>query len=171
MTRRFSLLCAAAAALVLAGCAGYRLGPSGGQKAGARSVEIEPFLNKTIEPRLGDYLMSSLRRNLQKDGTYRVETQHEGDVILTGVINTYQRVEISVQPVDAITPLDYEISMIAQITARERSTGKVLFDRPVRGRTSIRAGEDLTSSERQAFPLMADDLAKKAMALLVDGAW
>jgi hypothetical protein len=81
------------------------------------------------------------------------------------------RTELSAQPADAITPQDYEISVIAQFTARERSTGKVIFDKPVRGRTSIRAGDDLASSERQAMPLLADDLAKKAAALLVDGAW
>jgi hypothetical protein len=108
---------------------------------------------------------------LQQDGTYRLETHDDGDIIISGVITDYQRKELSFQPQDVITVLDYEITMTAQITARERATGKIIFDRPVKGRTSIRVGTDLTSSERQAAPLLADDLAKKTTALLVDGTW
>ncbi len=160
-----------AAALALAGCAGYHLGPTNGETAGARSVEIRPFVNKTLEPRLSEYAMISLRQNILQDGTYRVNTHDEGDLIMTGVILSYQRRELSLQPTDVLTVLDYEITMTAQITVRERSTGKLIYDRPVKGRTSLRAGTDLTSAERAAIPLLTDDLAKKATALLVDGTW
>jgi hypothetical protein len=166
-----SLFCACVLALAVSGCAGYRLGPTNGQAAGARSVQIDPFVNKTSEPRLGDYVINSLRKHLQQDGTYRLETHDDGDIIVSGVITDYQRRELSFQPADVITALDYEITITAQITARERATGKIIFDRPVKGRTAIRAGTDLTSSERQAAPLLADDLAKKTTALLVDGTW
>jgi len=33
-------------------------------------VQVEPFVNKTLEPRLNDYVMGSLRQRLQRDGTY-----------------------------------------------------------------------------------------------------
>lgn len=158
-------------ALTLAGCAGYHLGPTNGVSAGARSVQIAPPLNKTLEPRLGDYLMISLRKNLQQDGTYRLDTHDEGDVLLSATILTYNRSAVSFQPTDVLTVQDYEITVSAQVTARERSTGKVLFDRPVIGRTTLRVSNDLTSAERQAIPLITDDLAKKATALLVDGSW
>ncbi|MDB6123134.1 MAG: hypothetical protein JWQ71_2127 [Pedosphaera sp.] len=157
--------------LALTGCAGYRLGPTNGETAGAHSVQINPFVNRTLEPRLSDYLISSLRKNLQQDGTYRLNTHDEGDILLSGVITSYNRSELSFQPNDIITVQDYEIRMTAQVIARERSTGKIIFDRPVTGRTTLRAGNDLTSAERQAIPLMTDDLAKKATALLADGTW
>jgi hypothetical protein len=41
----------------------------------------------------------------------------------------------------------------------------------VSGRTTLRAGPDLTSSERQAIPLAAADLARHVTSLLVDGEW
>jgi hypothetical protein len=41
----------------------------------------------------------------------------------------------------------------------------------VQGRTYIRAGNDLASTEREAIPNLADDLARNAVSLLVDGAW
>jgi hypothetical protein len=163
---------ALALALLLAGgCAGYKLGPAGGEVSGARTIQIAPFVNKTLEPRLSDYVMNSLRKNLMQDGTYRIDTHDEGDVILTGVITGYDRREISVQRADVLTVQDYEITLTAQITAKERSSGKILFQHPVTGRTAVRAGTDLTSAERQAIPLLTDDLAKKATSLLVDGTW
>ena len=169
--RCLRLLCVGALATVLAGCAGYRLGPTNGVSAGARSVRITPFTNKTLMPQLSENVMNSLRKNLQRDGTYHVETHEDGDIILSGVITDYQRTELSLQPADVLTVLDYQITMTAQVTARERATGKIILNRAVIGRTSIRAGNDLTSAERQAMPLLTDDLAKKTTALLVDGTW
>jgi hypothetical protein len=162
-------LCAAMFALT--GCAGYRLGPAGGQTAGARSIQIKPFQNKTLEPRLGDYVMMSLRKNLMQDGTYKLDTHDSGDVILSGVITAYDRSAISVQPTDVLTVLDYEISMSAQITLRDRGTGKILLEHKVTAHLPLRAGNDLTSAERQAIPLLTDDLARRATSLLVDGTW
>ena len=115
--------------------------------------------------------MSSLRKTLQQDATYRLNTRGEGDIILSGTLLSYTRSEISFVPTDVITLQNYQITLTAQITARERSTGRVILDKPVRGVASLQAGPDLTSAERQVIPLLADDLARKATALLVDGSW
>ena len=134
-------------------------------------MQVNPFQNKTIQPRLNDYLSTSLRKNLQQDGTYRINSHNDGDIILSGVIISYVRNALSFQASDVITAQDYEIKMTAQITAQERSTGKIIFNQPVTGRTTLRVNNDLTSAERQAIPILTDDLAKKATALLVDGTW
>jgi hypothetical protein len=157
-------------AVMLSGCA-YRLGPTNGETAGDRSVQVTPFYNKTLEPHLTDYVMNSMRKRLQEDGTYKVGTHGDADIVLSGTIVSYERAPLSFQPTDVITAVDYEMTMTAQVTARERSTGKVIFDKAVKGRTSVRVGADLTSSERAALPLLTDDVAKKAVALLVDGNW
>jgi len=164
-------LCGCVAVLLLAGCAGYQLGPTNGLSAGARSIQIAPLVNKTSEPRVSDYVMDSLRKTLQQDGTYRLATHQDGDIIVSGVIQAYRRSELSYVPTDVITTLDYDIYLTMQLTARERTTGRVLVDRPVTGHTSLRAGNDLPSAERQAIPVLAEDLARKATAMLVDGTW
>ena len=166
---RLPLICFAAVAL--GGCAGYKLGPSNGVAAGGTSIQIELLANQTMEPRLGDAVTSALRKQLQKDGTYRLATRAAGDIVVTGVITNYFRQELSFQPNDVLTVRDYQVRLTAQVTARERSTGKVLLDRPVTGSTLIRVGSDLTGTERQALPLLAEDLARNVVALLVDGNW
>ena len=68
-------------------------------------------------------------------------------------------------------PRDYALGMTAKLTVRDRGTGKILFDREVSGRTTIRSGSDLASAERQAVPMLAEDLARNATSLIVDGNW
>jgi hypothetical protein len=157
--------------LALSGCAGYRLGPSNGLKAGEKSVQLNPFSNRTLEPRLGDAVMTALRNDLQQDGTYRLSTHGPADVVVTGVITRYTRHELSFVPNDVLTVQDYLVSMTAQVTAREPGTGKVLFDRSLTGSTMVRVGSDITGAERQAIPLLAQDLARKVVGLLADGSW
>jgi len=164
-----ALVCLLAA--LLAGCAGYQLGPTGSQIAGARSIQINPFINQTIEPRLVGALTHALRKQIQQDGTFRLNTRNEGDIIVTGAILRYDRESISVRATDALTPRDYRITIVAHITARERATGKVLLDRELAGHTDVRAGADLFSAERQGIPLAAEFLASSATSLLADGPW
>jgi len=157
---------------LLAGCAGYRLGPSNGMAAGDKSVEIRPFSNRTLEPRLTDALTMELRRELQRDATFRLASNDEADIVVTGVITRYNRREMSLSSTDTLTVRDYRVSLTAQVTARERRTGKVLLQgQPVTGFALIRVGSDLTSSERQVLPELAADLAKHITALLSDGTW
>lgn len=158
-------------ALALTGCAGYKLGPSNGAVAGGKSVQVMPFSNQTMEPRLGEAATAQLRKELQRDGTYQLASHDDGDVIVSGVIISYIRIPLSFQPSDALTVTDYSVKMGVQVTARERSSGKVLFSQRVTGTTLVIVGSNLASAERQAQPLLAADFAKNAAALLVDGTW
>jgi len=157
--------------LLFTGCAGYQLGPTQGREAGSQSVQINPFENTTLEPRLSEAVTSSVRKQVQQDGTYRLNTKDEGDIVVTGRILEFHRAGLSFLPDDTRTVRDYRLSITAQVTAKERSTGRILLDRPVTGHSTIRVGNDLTSAERQAVPLVAEDLARNLTSLLVDGVW
>jgi hypothetical protein len=159
------------AAAALCGCAGYRLGPTNGMTAGAKSIEVKSFVNRTMEPRLIEPLNQALRRNLQQDGTYRLCTSDGADVVVTGVITTYNRDALSFLPNDVVAVRDYNLFITAEVKAVDRVSGKVLVNKKVVGRTLIRVGSDLTSAERQAAPLLAEDLARRITMLLVDGTW
>jgi len=160
------------AILATTGCAGYKLGPVNRMAGGSRSVQIAPFANKTLEPRLTDALAIEMRRELQRDGTFRLATHGDGDIVVTGVLTNFNRHEMSFAPTDVLTVRDYRLSLTALVTATDRVAGKTLLNaKPVTGYTLIRVGSDLTSSERQALPLLAADLAKHVTELLSEGAW
>jgi hypothetical protein len=156
---------------LLGGCAGYRLGPTADQVAGARSVQIQPFFNKTLEPRLSDAITSALRKEIQHDGTFTLASQNDGDIIVSGDITSYQRTQISFLPTDITTAQDYKLNFTAHVIARERITGRVVMDQTLTGTTLIRVGSDLPSAERQSLPLLAADLARQIAATLADGKW
>jgi hypothetical protein len=161
----------AALAALLAGCAGYHLGPTSGDPAGSRSVQVGPFDNETKEPRISEYLISSLRRRFQQDGTFELVTSGTPDILVTGKIIRFERTELSYTTNDVLTPDSYTLTLTANVVARDPLTGKITLNRSVQGQTYIIAGTDLSSSEREAMPNLADDLARHAVTLLVDGPW
>lgn len=155
---------------LVAGCAGYKLGPTNGLVAGDRSVQITPFLNHTFEPRLGDAVTTAVRENIQRDGTYRLATRGDADIVVTGVLSKYTRHELNFEPHDVLTVRDYRVSVVAQYSARDVFTGNTKsWTNTVY--TLVRVGNDLTSAERQAMPVLAEQLAKTVTGSLVDGSW
>jgi hypothetical protein len=168
---RFRCLPLWLAALALTGCAGYRLGPTNEALAGAKSVQIMPFSNMTMEPRLSESVTAEMRREVQRDGTFKLASYDDADIIVTGVIVNYFRVPLAFQPSDALTVTDYSLKLVAQVTARKRGSDKPFFSQRVTGSTLLVVGSNLTSAERQAQPLLAEDLAKNATAALAEPAW
>jgi hypothetical protein len=164
---KFFTVCAAAA--LLAGCAGYHFGPVNGAVAGEKSIEVLPFNNQTLQPRLGDAVTQALRERLQADATYHLATP--GDVVVTGVITHYDRHGLSYLNNDVTTTENYRVGIVAHVIARDRDTGKVLLDKDVNGYTFVHVGMDLADAERQAAPLLAEDLARNIAELLTEDAW
>jgi len=155
----------------MSGCAGYHLGPTNGMAAGEKSVQVNPFINQTLQPRLTDAVTSQMRQELQRDGTYKLSTSGDADIIVSGSLTTYLRTEVTFATTDILTVRDYRLMLTARVIARERSTGNEILNQAVSGYTLIRVGADLPSAERQAMPLLAADLAKNITALLAEGKW
>jgi hypothetical protein len=164
---RFCLI--ALAVSVLTGC-GYTLGTTNGLAAGKKKIQITPFLNHTVEPRLGDAVTTALRRDVQRDGTYHLATRGGADVIVTGTITKYDRHELNFEPHDVLTVKDFRVNIEAKVTARNVTSG-TSTNWTATAYTLVRVGSDLTSSERQALPDLADQLAKTITDSLVNGSW
>lgn len=158
-------------AAVLSGCAGYKLGPTNGVAAGSRTVTFKPFANKTQEPRISEYMSTSLRKVLQQDGTYRLETSGSPDIMVSGEILRFDRSGLSYQQGDVLTPAQYTLTMQCRVIAVNVNTGKTYFNRLVQGSTYIQIGNDEYSDEREAIPILTDKIAHNAVSLLVDGEW
>ena len=160
-----------AASALLMGCAGYRLGPTDGSAPGARSVEIRPFADNTLEPRLIEPVASALRKQVQRDGTLRLVTGEPGDVLVTGTLLSYVRNPLTLKPNDLFSTRDYEVRLTARVVATEQPGGRIRLDREFTARVPVRSTADLGSAERQAAPLIAEDLARQVTSALVDGSW
>ena len=159
--------------LILAGsgCVGYVAGPTNGVPAGSKSIRVEFFDNDTLEPRLVTHVNRALKRNLQQDGTYRLETQGNADLVVNGSLTEFLRNGISYSPDDLLKVQDYLMKLTARIKVTDGVTGEVIFEGNVTGSSTVRVGKDLTSAQRQVVPQIADHLARQATSFIVDGKW
>jgi hypothetical protein len=153
------------------GCAGYKLGPTGEQKAGEKSIQVNPVANVTMEPQLGSAINHAVRKEIQHDGTFRLATHGDGDIALNIELLRYHRRGIAYDPNNTITATDYELILEARVLATDRRSGHEILNKEVRGRTTIRIGNDLTSTERQARPILAEAFAQNLVSLLANGQW
>ena len=53
----------------------------------------------------------------------------------------------------------------------ERATGEVVLEQDVTGSTIVRVGNDFAADQRQAVPLIANELARSVTDLLTIGEW
>ena len=110
-------------------------------------------------------------KRFQEDGTFRLATQGDGDIVLSGTITEFDRWGVTFNPNDVLTVPDYVVTMQAQILAIDRRTGETLLNQSVSGRTTVRSGANQPNSERQAVPIIAQDIAQRAVSSLADGTW
>ncbi len=160
------------AVAALTGCAGYHVGPVGGTLVPAgQSVEILPFNNQTLQPRLGDALTQAARERIQTDGTYHLATRDPADVIVSGTIRSYGREALNYLSTDTATPENYRVGLIVHIVVRDRASGKLLVEKDLKPHTLVHIGADLASAERQSLPLIADDFARDLISLISENGW
>lgn len=164
-------LLALATLLAGAGCGGYSVGPTNGKSAGALAIRIGHVSNGTDEPRLADTVSHALRAQVHVDGTFRLATRDDGDIVITTALRTFQRAPLTFQARDIIATRDYDAVLTAHVKAIETGSGKVLIDEEVTGRATIRSTLDLGSAERQAAPLIAENLARNIISRLSEGSW
>ena len=156
---------------VLTGCVGYQAGPTNGVIAGARTVRVSFFRNETLEPRLVVAVNRALKRNLQQDGTFELETHGNADLLVTGELTDFLLGGVSYTLGDILTVQDYNLQLTSRIKVTDRVTGEVILDRTITGSSIVRVGSDLSAGQRQVVPLIADQLARQATDLIVDGDW
>ena len=164
-------LLASVMAVLVAGCAGYRMGPTNGVEAGSRTVRVQYFANQTLQPRLSEAIAQALRKRFQEDGTYHLANDTDADVVVTGEIVRFERIPVTFQPGDVRTTRDEEITLTVHVLAQDLRAGTKILDREVRGRIDVRIEADQTSAERQALSQLAEDFANKAVPMIVDGSW
>jgi len=162
------------AALILlsfGGCAGYHIGPV--QPYYLRSVHriaVPTFGNKTLMPRIAVLITDSVIKQFQQDGTYQIVGDDQADATLKGEIIRITRAPARSLRGNVLATTEFSLYLRVRYSLVERKTGKVLAA-PVEviGTTSFFVGPDITSDERQALPLAAEELATRLVSQLSEG--
>jgi hypothetical protein len=155
-------------ALILSGCAGYRVGSSLPESIQSVSIAVE---NKTDEPSVEVQVMKSLRAELQMDGRLDVRPQSDADAILTVTLNRYQLTPVAFDHKQGSLAREYRVTLSARAVLSDAATGEVILETPmVLGEEDFDYAGDLTSAKMRALPAAADDMARKVISTVVT-AW
>lgn len=165
---RLALLALLLAAPLAAGCA-YSLGPTNARVAGAQSISIDPFPNQTTEPQLTDLVVTAVRREVQRDGTFHLGTRGGADILVTGTIISYGRLPVGSKRNDVLTPTDYDVKITAHVKATQG--GQTVYEGDVSGTAQVVFNSDLNNAERENNPVAVENLARNLISAIANGSW
>ena len=164
------------AALLLAGCAGYKIGPVQPTfMKDIHKIAIPTFRNDTLEPRVEASLATTVINQFQQDGTYQIVDEKDADAILEGRLDMIQRHPARSVQGNVLQTLEYTLTIRCRFKLTRKSTGIVMDERAIVGTTSFYASgsgsiaEDVNQDERQAIPLAAQDMAQQLVTQYSEG--
>ncbi|HEY4284602.1 MAG TPA: LptE family protein [Chthoniobacterales bacterium] len=159
----------AALAFSLAGCLGYSIGPiKPNYMADVHTISVRTFKNETLIPRLEELVTSTVVKQFQQDGTYKVGNDENADAILTAEIANISRSPARSLQGNVLSTTEFNLAMRVKyrLTARD---GRVIAPGEVTGTTSYFVDADIVTDERQALPLAIDELAQHLVTQLSEG--
>ena len=152
------------------GCAGYQLGPATpGYLRQVHTIAVPTFSNTTLVPRIEVLVTSTVIKQFQQDGTFRIVNADVADATLKGEIVGVNRSPARSVRGNVLSTTEFNLSVTVKYTLMGRD-GKVLGSPgAVGGSTSFFVGSDVSTDERQALPLAAEELARHLVSQLSEG--
>ncbi len=145
--KRYFLLAAASTLLALCGSCGYHLGSLAHPQL--KSIAIAPVKNDTLEPYVSDIMRQQLCEQFQFDGSLKVKSLEEADVILYCIVKEVKNDSVSWHSTDnqvTYRPYQFTLSVKAEFSVVMPGRGEPV----VRSReVSESATYDITSDPQQ----------------------
>ncbi len=147
----------------LGGCGYQFAGESSILPKDARTIYVEPFVNRSRDVGMDKELTSALRGEFYRRGRLRVVEQSEqADLILTGVVRSLDRNVASVNRKDEV--LQYESVLTLDVTLRRREPNEILWRGQGVRLSDVHAGSRAavvtTSSEFRTGTLNSTDVRR-----------
>lgn len=152
------------------GCAGYKLGsvkPSSLKHV--ESIAIPTFKNLTLEPRTSVMITNSVIKRFQEDGTFQIASLDSADAVLQGTFREIERAQLRAVATDQLQTRELGVRLAVDYVLVDTQTNQPLEQGTVYGNTDIFIDPNFQLSERQAFPLAADELAGQLVSQLSEG--
>ena len=148
---------------VFGGCGYQFVGESSLIPKDARTIYVEPFVNRSRDVGMEKELTTALRGEFYRRGQLTVvEGSEQADLILTGVIRSIERNVASVNRKDEV--LQYESVLVLDVTLRRREPNEILWRGQGLRLTEVfggsRAAVVTTSSEFRTGTLNASDVRR-----------
>jgi hypothetical protein len=132
-------------------------------------VAVPTFENKTLLPRIEALVTDSVIKQLQQDGTYKVADKGDADAVLKAEITAVDRTPARSVLGNVLATTEFNLAMHVRYKLETRGGTVLMPEAEVVGTTSFFVGTDVTTDERQALPLAAEELATHLVTQLSEG--
>jgi hypothetical protein len=169
LTRR-TFLAAALSLPLVAGCAGYQIGPENMFPPDIRTVHVPMFTNGTFRPYLGEQLTEAVIKEIEATTPYKVVDAASADSILSGSIVSMQKrilaMDQNSNPRDIETPLVVVVQWTdrrGDALVQETSIPVNLFDLQVTGAAHFvpEGGQSRATSQLSAMQKLARQIVSQ----------
>ena len=156
--------------LVLAGCAGYTVGPIQPTfMKDVHRVAVPIFENQTHEPDIEALATTTLIKQLQQDGTYQITRTDQADAEIKGTITDVLRSQARALTGNVLASSEFNLTVRIHLNVVDTRTKATLGQRDVEGTSRYFVQNDIPSQERQALPLAVEDASVQAASFLSEG--
>ncbi|MCP5543049.1 MAG: hypothetical protein H7A49_03990 [Akkermansiaceae bacterium] len=161
----------AAAAVLLASCAGYQLG---GVKPASLSriqrINVPMFGNDTQHPRAEALATSAVANAIVQDGTYRISGIDDADAVLEGKIASIRYSTIRGSRLDTLFPEELANTVTLEWTLRDaRDPTKVLASGTSAGTSQLFVSANLQTARNNALPEALERAGESLVSKLATG--
>ena len=155
-----TFMVAAIVAAGLGGCASYTWTSSVPEEY--RTIAVPTFENRTNAAELGPIATQYTRRELQREGTFKLKRTGDAAIEVQGVIVTAERRALTFDRALGTRASSYRYLVVAEISVIDKKTGKVLLDnRKYTAETSFLTQNDLLTGQRNAAARIGQDLGRQ----------
>ena len=157
--------------LLGAGCA-YSLGPAKPTYLkSVRTLSVPMFRSDDLAPHVESLLTTTLIKEFQRDGTFKIAPAGAGDATLRCTLDAVQLTPVRSVPGNVLQASEFVMSLKVRYELREGGSdrGRVLDGGRVTGEASFFVSTDLQQDQRQAFPRAAEQAAQRLVGQLSEG--
>lgn len=155
-------------ALGLASCANYHLGT--GAEPRFQTLHVSVVKSDVLLPQAVALVTTQVRETFLKDGRVRlVDSPAEADAELTLTLEDYHREQTVARADDTGLARRYDLVLQARASLTDRRDKKIVFaNQPLRVARGAFTDSGQLQSEYQTLPLLAEQLAERALHAVLD---
>ncbi|MGN0885826.1 MAG: LPS assembly lipoprotein LptE [Candidatus Spyradenecus sp.] len=163
--RCFGLMALACAAVVCAGCSGYRMGSPVPQAL--RTIHVPAFENRTEYPMVGAMAAQQLMDAIVEDGTFALAPYDRARLRVQAIVTGLSSSAIRYERETTLSPAEYAVTFKVQFYVFDRVTGETYINGKTFAVTeSLLTRNDYQTSLIDALPRLSRRLAQKLLAAL-----
>lgn len=154
--------------LGLVACSHYQLGA--GAEPRFATLHVKVVRNETLAPQVVAAVTTQIREAFIKDGRVRlVDSAEEADAIFALTLDDYHRDATVARTDDAGLARRYDVVLSGHATLSDRRTRRDIFvQQPIKATRGVFTDSGQVSSEYQTIPLLAEQLAERAVHAVLD---